>query len=255
MPELKARDAKLIQYLNEAYGKEKELETALRGPHRDDHPPAVQAAPAGSTSRETKGHARAVERRIKQLGGTAEAGAGAPAGRRRRLRAVGEVGVQQRASPPPRARCTRCVAPARRRSSSRTPRREYSERGRGDRDLHGDRDARRECRRPRRRPSVARGIRREEERMQRFLERADPAADEGRCTGGDPRGRAQRWNEPPPYTQPPVSEAVQGLVPEGALASGPADELHEKVLYADAEMNRPGRAARRSRSAPCSRCG
>jgi len=30
MAELEAREAKLIQYLNEAYGKEKELETALQ---------------------------------------------------------------------------------------------------------------------------------------------------------------------------------------------------------------------------------
>src|SRR6266498_3689736 len=71
--ELNAREAKLIQYLNEAYGKEKELETALqahiamttRTPYRkrlQDH------------LKETKGHARQVERRIKQLGGKAEAG-------------------------------------------------------------------------------------------------------------------------------------------------------------------------------------
>ena len=62
------RDAKLIQYLNEAYAKEKELETSL-------------AAHIGMTTRapykkrlqqhlkETKGHARALERRIKKLGG------------------------------------------------------------------------------------------------------------------------------------------------------------------------------------------
>jgi hypothetical protein len=30
MAELSARDGKLVQYLNEAYGKEKELETALQ---------------------------------------------------------------------------------------------------------------------------------------------------------------------------------------------------------------------------------
>jgi ferritin-like metal-binding protein YciE len=71
MAEPNARDAKLIQYLNEAYGKEKQLETALqahigmttRAPYRkrlQDH------------LRETKAHARGVERRIKALGGTAE---------------------------------------------------------------------------------------------------------------------------------------------------------------------------------------
>jgi len=66
-----ARDAKLIQYLNEAYGKEKQLEAAL-GAHiamatRDAYKKRLK-----EHLRETKGHARAVERRIKQLGGTAE---------------------------------------------------------------------------------------------------------------------------------------------------------------------------------------
>jgi ferritin-like metal-binding protein YciE len=69
MADLNARDTKLVQYLNEAYGMEKQLETALeahiamttRAPYRkrlQDH------------LRETKAHARQVERRIKALGGT-----------------------------------------------------------------------------------------------------------------------------------------------------------------------------------------
>jgi ferritin-like metal-binding protein YciE len=63
-----ARDAKHVQYLSEAYGKEKELETALqahitmttRKPYKkrlQDH------------LKETKGHARELERRIKKLSG------------------------------------------------------------------------------------------------------------------------------------------------------------------------------------------
>lgn len=62
-------DAKLVQYLSEAYGKEKELETALqahigmttRTPYKkrlQDH------------LKETKRHAREVERRIKQISGS-----------------------------------------------------------------------------------------------------------------------------------------------------------------------------------------
>jgi ferritin-like metal-binding protein YciE len=62
------RDAKLIQYLSEAYGKERELEMALQ-------------ADIGMTSKapykkrlkehlkETKAHAKALDRRIKKLGG------------------------------------------------------------------------------------------------------------------------------------------------------------------------------------------
>jgi ferritin-like metal-binding protein YciE len=68
MSDLSVRESKLVQYLNEAYGKEKELETAL-------------VAHIGMTTRdvyrkrlrehltETKRHARELERRVKQLGG------------------------------------------------------------------------------------------------------------------------------------------------------------------------------------------
>jgi ferritin-like metal-binding protein YciE len=77
MADLNARDTKLVQYLNEAYGKEKQLETALeahiamttRAPYRkrlQDH------------LRETKSHAREVERRIKAIGGTPDS-SGVPA--------------------------------------------------------------------------------------------------------------------------------------------------------------------------------
>jgi ferritin-like metal-binding protein YciE len=73
MADPNARDTKLIQYLNEAYGKEKELETALQA-----HIAMTTRAPYKKRLqehlRETKGHAREVERRIKQLGGKAEAG-------------------------------------------------------------------------------------------------------------------------------------------------------------------------------------
>ena len=70
MTELQARDAKLIQYLNEAYGKEKELETSLEA-HvtmalRDTYKKRLK-----DHLKETKGHARLLERRIKKLGGKA----------------------------------------------------------------------------------------------------------------------------------------------------------------------------------------
>jgi ferritin-like metal-binding protein YciE len=68
-----ARDTKLIQYLNEAYGKEKELETALQA-----HIAMTTKKPYKKRLqehlKETKGHAREVKRRIKELGGKAEAG-------------------------------------------------------------------------------------------------------------------------------------------------------------------------------------
>ena len=75
MAETNTRDTKLIQYLNEAYGKEKELETALQA-----HIGLTTRAPYKKRLqqhlKETKAHARVVERRIKQLGGKAESGPG-----------------------------------------------------------------------------------------------------------------------------------------------------------------------------------
>jgi ferritin-like metal-binding protein YciE len=72
MAEPNTRDTKLIQYLNEAYGKEKELEVSLQA-----HIAMTTKAPYKKRLqehlKETKAHGRLVERRIKQLGGKAEA--------------------------------------------------------------------------------------------------------------------------------------------------------------------------------------
>src|SRR3954453_21489870 len=66
------REAKLIQYLNEAYGKEKELETALKAhismTNRDAYKKRLR-----DHLKETSAQAKGLERRIKQLGGKAEA--------------------------------------------------------------------------------------------------------------------------------------------------------------------------------------
>jgi ferritin-like metal-binding protein YciE len=70
MAESTIRELKLIQYLNEAYGKERELETALQAhiklTTRDAYKKRLQAH-----LKETKGHARDVKARIKKLGGEA----------------------------------------------------------------------------------------------------------------------------------------------------------------------------------------
>jgi len=62
------RDAKLVQYMNEAYGKERELETSL-----ELHIAMTTKAPYKKRLKqhlkETKAHAKALERRIKKLGG------------------------------------------------------------------------------------------------------------------------------------------------------------------------------------------
>jgi ferritin-like metal-binding protein YciE len=65
-------EAKLIQYLNEAYTKEKELETALEA-HIGLATRATYKKRLRQHLQETKRHARDVERRIKQLGGNGTA--------------------------------------------------------------------------------------------------------------------------------------------------------------------------------------
>jgi ferritin-like metal-binding protein YciE len=68
MADLNERDTKLIQYLSEAYGKERELETSLQA-----HIAMTTRAPYKKRLqqhlRETKAHGKALERRIKKLGG------------------------------------------------------------------------------------------------------------------------------------------------------------------------------------------
>src|SRR6478609_3919710 len=68
MSDLNERDTKLVQYLSEAYGKERELEAAL-GAHIAMTVKGPYKKRLQQHLKETKSHARQVERRIKQLGG------------------------------------------------------------------------------------------------------------------------------------------------------------------------------------------
>ena len=71
MSETKTRDAKLVQLLNEAYGKERHFELSLEShmamTTRNDYEKRLR-----QHLTETKSHASNVAKRIKQLGGTAE---------------------------------------------------------------------------------------------------------------------------------------------------------------------------------------
>src|SRR4051795_12969573 len=77
MAELNARDAKLVQFLNEAHAKEAELEADLTA-----HINLTQKAPYKKKLqehlKETRDHKRRVAQRIKQLGGQASQGVRAP---------------------------------------------------------------------------------------------------------------------------------------------------------------------------------
>jgi ferritin-like metal-binding protein YciE len=77
MAELNARDAKLVQFLNEAHAKEAELEADLTA-----HISLTEKAPYKKRLqqhlKETRDHKRRVAQRIKQLGGQATVGVRAP---------------------------------------------------------------------------------------------------------------------------------------------------------------------------------
>jgi ferritin-like metal-binding protein YciE len=62
------RDAKLIQYLSEAYGKERELETALQVDIAITTKPPYKKR-LQQHLKETKAHAKALDKRIRKLGG------------------------------------------------------------------------------------------------------------------------------------------------------------------------------------------
>ncbi|MBK5220240.1 MAG: DUF892 family protein [Thermoleophilia bacterium] len=66
------RDAKLVQYMNEAYGNERELEVALQADLAMTTKPAY-AKRLKQHLKETKSHAKQLERRIKTLGGGGQA--------------------------------------------------------------------------------------------------------------------------------------------------------------------------------------
>src|SRR6202021_3336649 len=71
MAELSVGSIKLVQYLNEAYGLEKRLETALQA-HIAMTTKASYNKRLKEHLSETKRHGREVKQRIKALGGTAE---------------------------------------------------------------------------------------------------------------------------------------------------------------------------------------
>jgi ferritin-like metal-binding protein YciE len=159
------RDAKLVQYLNEAYGKEKELETALEA-HIGMTTRAPYKKRLQQHLRETKVHARTVERRIKQLGGKAEvlpvpggstvAGAAskAIAAAKGPLHALRGTGEQEKMLKNAKTQFSEEAEEIATYTAIETLA-----------ETVGDRET----------AKIARGIRREEERMAKFLERLIPS--------------------------------------------------------------------------------
>jgi ferritin-like metal-binding protein YciE len=161
-----ARDAKLIQYLNEAYGKEKQLETALQAHITITTRPPYKKR-LQQHLKETKQHAKLLERRIKKLGGTAEAGPDLPGP----TEAVANLAGRAVAAAQGPLHALRGTGEAEK--MLKNAKDEYHEEAEEIAnytaietlaDVVGDKET----------AKIARGIRREEERMAKFLEKLIP---------------------------------------------------------------------------------
>jgi ferritin-like metal-binding protein YciE len=161
-----ARDAKLIQYLNEAYGKEKQLETALQAHITlTTRPPYKKRLQ--QHLKETKQHSKLLERRIKKLGGTAESGPDLPGP----TEAVANLAGRAVAAAQGPLHALRGTGEAEK--MLKNAKDEYHEEAEeianytaieALADLVGDKET----------AKIARGIKREEERMAKFLEKLIP---------------------------------------------------------------------------------
>ncbi len=115
MAELSTGNGKLVQYLNEAFGLEKRLETALEAHIAITAQPAYKKRLKQHLS-ETKRHGRDVKKRVEELGGNATTvDTPGPAPVTEAAQAV--LSGAQRRWRSHRFRCTRFGARARRRSS------------------------------------------------------------------------------------------------------------------------------------------
>jgi ferritin-like metal-binding protein YciE len=161
-----ARDAKLIQYLNEAYGKEKQLETALAAHiSLTTRPPYKKRLQ--QHLKETRQHGKLLERRIKKLGGAPDAGPDLPGP----AEAVAQIAGRAVAAAQGPLHALRGTGEAEK--MLKNAKDEYHEEAEEIAnytsietlaDLVGDKET----------AKIARGIRREEERMAKFLEKLIP---------------------------------------------------------------------------------
>jgi ferritin-like metal-binding protein YciE len=165
---MSTRDDKLIQYLTEAHGKERELETALQA-HISMTTRAPYKKRLQQHLKETKAHARGVEKRIKQLGGSTDSTVPAPvAGAAATAQGVASKAVSAAKGPLHAIRGTSETE-----TMLKNARTEFSEEHE-EIAMYAGIEALAEEAGDRETAKLARGIRREEERMASFLEKQIP---------------------------------------------------------------------------------
>jgi ferritin-like metal-binding protein YciE len=165
---MSTRDDKLVQYLTEAHGKERELETALQA-HISMTTRAPYKKRLQQHLKETKAHARGVEKRIKQLGGSTDSTVPAPvAGAAATAQGVASKAVSAAKGPLHAIRGTSETE-----TMLKNARTEFSEEHE-EIAMYAGIEALAQEAGDRETAKLARGIRREEERMASFLEKQIP---------------------------------------------------------------------------------
>ena len=215
MPDTPTRDAKLVQLLNEAYTKEKQLETALAAhvevTTRDDYAKRLK-----EHLKETKSHSTQVSKRIKQLGGNPETvSLPGPEGLAKAAESVSDVVGKAKAAAQGPLHAVR--GSGEQEKMLRNARTEYQE------EAHeiatytvidslatavGDKQT----------AKLARDILREEERMQKFLAGAAQGALRGRRPRRDP-GLRDRGRRVPPHRRGLEAQALAGPRKSESLTS------------------------------------
>jgi ferritin-like metal-binding protein YciE len=204
MPEITTRDEKLIQYLNEAFGKEKELETALAA-HIEMTTRMPYKKRLREHLRETKAHARGLQRRIKQLGGKAEAG-----------NVVTDVASKALSAAKGPLQAVRGTGEAEK--MLKNAKTQYSEEHEeiatyaaieALAESVGDTDT----------AKLARGIRREEEKMARYLERLIPSLSKAVATAEIPAAERRRRTTARRRTSSPRSTAASRRSARGSAGA------------------------------------
>ena len=226
---MSTRDEKLIQYLNEAHGKEKELETALQA-HiaMTTRPPYKKRLQ--QHLKETKAHARGVERRIKQLGGSTESNVPAPvAEAASTAQEVASKAVSAAKGPLHALRGT-----GESEKMLKNAKTEFSEEHE-EIAMYAGIEALAEAVGDKETAKLARGIRREEERMASFLEKQIPDAREERRARGDPGGRAPQRRHVAQAQQTRAAPPVRARAGRRTSSSSP----HTRCLQPLAERVNP----------------
>ena len=253
MADLTKRDEKLVQYLNEAYGKEKELETALQA-HIEMTDRAPYKKRLKEHLKETKAHARKLEQRIKKLGGSPQ----------------GAQAIVGKATAAVKGTIHMVRGHGHEEKLLKNAKTEYSEEAE-EIATYSAIEALAESVGDRETAKLARSIRREEERMAKYLERLIPQLTKAVSRSGGPEPRAlddQAAKRPLAHLERKLRTAARKSTRTRAQVVHPDARLHQRAdphlprqrsskgrraVTAQLNAGSPSRLSKRDRGAATSR--